>query len=171
MQDSARFVELYQAQYPRVLAYARRRLATLADAEDCAAEVFKLAWQQETIPSVGWLFVTAKNITYSVRRKNLRLTQIAARIATEQPDQSDPDDRGVLAALDGLNESERELLMSYYWDDLSGTQCAQLLGCSVAAIWVRLHRARQHLKAVLLKDRVRDTPAPTPHPIWQGESL
>jgi len=62
-----------------------------------------------------------------------------------------------MAGLDRLTESDRELLMAHYWDELSGAQCAQLVGCSMSAIWVRLHRARRALKTVLLAEAADPT--------------
>ena len=172
MQDNTAFIELYQAQYPRVVAYARRRLGTLADAEDCAGEVFRLAWESDSTPSVGWLFVTARNIVYSLRRSSLRLSELAVRVAREESTKVTDGDVGVLDALDELPEADRELLMAYYWDDLTGAQCAQLLGCSAPAVWVRLHRARRALKEILLKQGVRTPshPVRTAEPAWQGET-
>jgi len=174
MQDSA-FVELFEKQYPRVVAYARRRLGSMPDAEDCAAEVFRLAWEHDSLPSVGWLFVTARNIVYAVKRSHRRLSELCFRIAAEEGAPMAPEDLGVLEAMDSLSETDREILMAYYWDDLSGAQCAQLMGCSSAAVWVRLHRARQALKAVLEKQGVRAAVCPdsglrAPDPAWQGET-
>lgn len=146
MQDKD-FINLYEVQYPRVVAYARRRLGPLPDAEDCAAEVFRLAWEQETTPSVGWLFVTARNITFALQHSRTRLSDLCSRIAVEQETTVSAETLGVLEAMDQLPEPDRELLMAYYWDDLSGAQCAALLGCTTAAVWVRLHRARTHIRS------------------------
>ncbi len=166
MQHEQAFTALFEAQHPRVLAYALRRLGNAADAEDCAAEVFRLGWEQPEIPSVGWLFVTAKNLVYARRRADLRLVELSRRVATEAarlaPDT--PPDQEICQALDRLGAAERELLMAFYWDDLSGAECAQLLGCSTAAIWVRLHRARQALKAQLAPGRTAPSATTEPHP-------
>ena len=161
MQDST-FVELFEKQYPRVVAYARRRLGSMPDAEDCAAEVFRLAWEQDSLPSVGWLFVTARNIVYAVNRSHQRLSELCSRMAVEEGCGITPEDIGVLEAMDSLSETDREILMAYYWDDLSGAQCAKLMGCSSAAVWVRLHRARQSLKAILEKQGIRGPVRPVP---------
>jgi len=175
MQDSA-FVELFEKQYPRVVAYARRRLGSMPDAEDCAAEVFRLAWELDGLPSTGWLFVTARNIVYAVNRSHHRLSDLCSRIAVEEGTRITPEDLGVLEAMDCLSDTDREILMAYYWDDLSGAQCAQLMGCSSAAVWVRLHRARQALKTILEKQGIGarhiapDSGLHTSDPAWQGET-
>ncbi|MDR0849234.1 MAG: RNA polymerase sigma factor [Propionibacteriaceae bacterium] len=151
MDDTQAFVTLYQEEYPRVVAYARRRLGTLSDAEDVAADVFRLAWEKETLVSAGWLFVTAKNIVWAKQRTQVRASQLVTRLAAETNEASDPfaGDPELLAALDTLSDSDRELLMARYWDDLSGAQCAQLMGCSTATVFMRLSRARKALKSVL----------------------
>lgn len=151
MDDARAFVNLYQEEYPRVVSYARRRLGNLADAEDTAAEVFRLAWEKSAPVSVGWLYVTAKNIVWSRQRSEVRSSQLLARIASETSEASDPttEDHDLLQALGTLSDDDRELLMARYWDDLSGAQCAQLMGCSTATVFVRLSRARKVLKRVL----------------------
>ena len=112
MQDGTAFIELYQAQYPRVVANARRRLGTLSDAEDCAAEVFRLAWERDAAPSVGWVFVTARNIVYALRRSSLRLSELVVRIAREENMKVVGNPTGLLDALDRLPEADRELLVA-----------------------------------------------------------
>ncbi|MDR2930978.1 MAG: sigma-70 family RNA polymerase sigma factor [Propionibacteriaceae bacterium] len=180
MQNAAEFVKLYEAQYPRVTSYARRRVGRLADAEDCAAEVFRLAWERPSTPDVGWLFVTAKNIIYASHRADVRFVDLSRRLANEADlDRSDPvadhDRSAMLEALDRLPPDDREILMAFYWDDLSGAECARLLGCSTAAIWVRLHRARRQLRTILQQNQVESgSPDTSPDIVTQiprGQSL
>jgi hypothetical protein len=40
------FVDLFRAQYPRILAYLLRRLGEPETARDLAADVFRLAWER-----------------------------------------------------------------------------------------------------------------------------
>ncbi|MDR2975106.1 MAG: sigma-70 family RNA polymerase sigma factor [Propionibacteriaceae bacterium] len=158
MQCTQAFVQLYGEQYPRVVAYARRRLGSVADAEDCAAEVFRLAWEHDGTVSVGWLFVTARNLVFAARRSALRVTELSRRIAAEEAANGASEAGSgqneaalqITEALDTLSGDDRELLIAFYWDGLSGAECAALLGCSTGAVWVRLHRARRCLKAALL---------------------
>ncbi|MDR1800096.1 MAG: hypothetical protein LBR19_09515 [Bifidobacteriaceae bacterium] len=44
-------------------------------------------------------------------------------------------------------------LPPHYWEELSAGECAQVLGCSTGAVWVRLHRARAALREVLGEDQ------------------
>jgi len=152
--ENSDFVALYQQQYPRIVAYAQRRVGNTADAEDIAAEVFRLAWERLELPSIGWLFVTARNTVMAYNRKARQSDAIRDRIGGELAVNglSSPQSVQAERIRDGLilmDEPERELLMAVYWDDLSGAQCAQLLGCSIGAVWVRLHRSRQNLKSIL----------------------
>jgi len=171
VQDTGAFVDLYAGQYPRIVAYAQRRLGTPEEAEDCAAEVFRLAWEQPATPGVGWLFVTAKNLVYARCRQRRRQSGLIDRLGRDgAAGPSEDTGQAVRAALGRLEESQRELLMAFYWDDLPGARCAELLGCSTAAVWVRLHRARRALRAVLLADEVAPpTVAAVAIPTYQGE--
>lgn len=147
---AARFAALYREHYGRVVAYAYRRLGDRAAAEDCASEVFRIAWEKigDGVPTPGWLFTTARYSVYHSRRDAARRTALDLTMAQELGRAADDDglDRRLLAALDRLPEPARELLLAHYWDGLSGAECAALAGCSAQAIWIRLHRARQALR-------------------------
>lgn len=151
----ARFTALYTDQYQRVVAYAKRRVGDLGAAEDIAADVFRIAWEHtiDTVPEPGWLFATARNTVMHYQRSAARAGALAEaagqeanRRMTLQVDQDEQVTR-VREALEELPADQRELLMAYYLDGLSGTECGNLLNCSVGAVWVRLHRARNALKA------------------------
>jgi RNA polymerase sigma-70 factor (ECF subfamily) len=150
----SRFVALYHEQYGRVVAYAKRRLGNTEAAEDCAAEVFRIAWEHadQGVPDAGWLFVTARNTILHQQRSNVRteaLRQAAAADHSRRQDlQADEVEQvaRVRLALDELPDDQRELLMAHYLDGLSGAECGALLGCSAGAVWVRLHRARSALR-------------------------
>lgn len=149
----ARFVTVYTREYPRIVAYARRRTGDLQSAEDIAVEVFRIAWEQLAsggAPSTGWLFVTARNLLHTHHRLALHTGRLRHKLEQEREREADefrgePVER-MLDALDRLPAEQRELLMAHYWDDLSGADCAALVGCSVGAVWVRLHRARAALR-------------------------
>jgi len=70
------------------------------------------------------------------------------RLATSAP--SDPVEIvAVRLALARLPRSDREVLLLSEWEDLSAKEIAQVLGCSVSAASVRLHRARRRIKVLL----------------------
>jgi DNA-directed RNA polymerase specialized sigma24 family protein len=83
---------------------------------------------------IGWLF------------------QIARNVATDAWQQQAALERRLQHALLQLAPENRELVLLARIQELSGEQLAQLFGCSVGAVKVRLHRAllelRQHFDAV-----------------------
>jgi RNA polymerase sigma-70 factor (ECF subfamily) len=153
---AAAFSAMFARQHPRIVAFARRRTGNTQAAEDIAAEVFRIAWEQveNGIPEPAWLFVTAKNVLSNHQRANTRLAEACRRLRDErglagpEADGGEPADR-LLEALEQLPEPTRELLLAHYWDGLSGAECAALLGCSTGSVWVRLHRARAALRQLL----------------------
>jgi RNA polymerase sigma-70 factor (ECF subfamily) len=162
---------MYAEQYPRVRAYLRRRLFASSEADDVAAEVFRIAWQQslsDGVPHPGWVMVTARNALANHLRAQDRRGDLAGRLASEftrsampgaAPQSSEPGaSSGVeaasdatLAALDAIGQAHREVLALHYWDQLSGAECAAVLGCSIRAFYVRLHRARNAFRAQYTK--------------------
>lgn len=151
----ARFVAVYTRDHPRLVSFVLRRTGDRSAAEDVAAEVFRIAWERvaEAPPTSAWLFVTARNLTMAHHRATQRSAEVRQRLGAEDGlragDPGDPRSERIVEALDRLSPEQRELLTAYYWDDLSGAECAALGGCSVGAIWVRLHRARVALRAAL----------------------
>jgi RNA polymerase sigma-70 factor (ECF subfamily) len=146
----AEFATLYRATHGRIVRYAARRIGP-SDAEDVAAEVFRIAWTRtcEGVEvSTGWLFVTAQNVL----RNHVR-TEVRAARRTPAATVQDPPDDDVLDALDRLDEATRSLLMLRYWDELSGAELADVLGISTSAVWVRLHRARRAFRTAYREDR------------------
>lgn len=45
--------------------------------------------------------------------------------------------------------NERELIWMAYWEELTGEEMASIVGCSHAALRVRLHRAKRRLRSAL----------------------
>ena len=55
----------------------------------------------------------------------------------------------VLTALAALPEQDRELLTLVAWHGLKPSEAARVVGCSTAAYFVRLHRARRRLERAM----------------------
>ncbi|MFT4217526.1 MAG: RNA polymerase sigma factor [Micropruina sp.] len=148
----ARFVAVYTQEHPRLVAFVLRRTGDRGVAEDVTAEVFRIAWERvgAGVPDSAWLFVTARNLTMAHHRATQRSADVRKRLIDAGLGRLDePHERWgeqIEAALDALPPAQRELLTSHYWDGLSGAECAALAGCSVGAVWVRLHRARTALR-------------------------
>ncbi|MDR2454804.1 MAG: sigma-70 family RNA polymerase sigma factor [Bifidobacteriaceae bacterium] len=154
------FAELFQLHHGRVEGYLLRRVQDRERAQDLAAEVFRVAWTRALeggVPSPPWLFATARNLLANAWRAEGRAARLEAALATElsrdpnpaMPPQQLADLREhVYAGLNELPQRQRELLMARYWDGLTGAECAALIGCPPAAVWMRLSRARAAFKAV-----------------------
>lgn len=174
--EEQRFEEMYGRCYPAVLSFCRRRLPADA-ARDAAADVFLVAWRRfdELLdPPLPWLIATATLTVRSCSRGETRQARLASRIETVDPpaDVSDHADRvaerhRVAKALGLLAESDRALLLMDAWDDLGTAAMSAVLGCSRAAVRVRLLRARRRLARALDDHSVAVPKAPsaaTAHP-------
>lgn len=163
-----RFDRLYGRYFPEVLAYCLRRVVT-ADGYAAANEVFEIAWRRiEEVPddeaARAWLYTVARRVVYRYWRGTSRRRRLLRRTAIIDAPAPQPDEvvvrraelDGVLEALAHLKRPDRELLRLAAWEELPHTEIAESLGCSVAAVDQRLHRAKRKLAAEY--DRVMNTP-------------
>ena len=145
------FERLYDRHARAVLAFALRRTATPADAEDVAAETFVVAWRRlDRVPDLDaalpWLFGVARKVIANQRRASSRRGRLEQRIA-ELPQVAEPLVLGAagspaLLALERLHPQDQELLKLVAWEGLSHAEIAEVLGISANAVAIRLHRAR-----------------------------
>lgn len=150
------FSTMYRECYPRVLAYAASH-AGVRLAEDITSETFTIAWHKsDQMPSnaLPWLLGIARNLVRAARRQAWH---------DELTDAPAADDYAVIElreALKSLSSADQEVLTLIAWHGLSSGEAAQVLGCSTATFFVRLHRARRRLKRALSTptvDRVRES--------------
>ena len=152
----ARFEALFAAHQRAVLAYAMRRSETPADAEDAAAETFAIAWRKlSVIPHepLPWLYAVARRVLANQRRGNGRRERLAGLLRVDDvptPVRAGEDlDGPVFEALASLSPADQEVLRLVAWEELGNQQIAQVLGVSVNAVAIRLHRARARFAAAL----------------------
>jgi RNA polymerase sigma-70 factor (ECF subfamily) len=139
------FSAVYRECYPRVLAYAASH-AGAQRAEDITSETFTIAWRKlDQMPrnALPWLLGIARNLVRAARRRttHFELTDVPA-----------DDDFALIelrVALASLSEADQEVLTLIAWHGLGAAEAAQVLGCTTAAFFVRLHRARRRLQAAL----------------------
>ena len=146
-----------------VYAFALRRTSPSA-AQDVVSETFLVAWRRfESVPDTAkpWLLGVARRVLANQRRSDGRQVALRTRLETPQLNAAGPDvaelaesagthsDSTVLAALDALTPGERDAITLIAWDGLSTNEAAIVLGCTRAAFYVRVHRARRRLAAAL----------------------
>lgn len=152
------FTALYQAHHRQVYAYAVTRAGRQL-ADEVVAETFLVAWRRlPALPRatpLPWLLAVARKIVYERYRAEERQRAVTAEmcawITDAEASVADVADgvaerAAVLTALARLSDDDRELLTLVAWHGLAPGQAARVLGCSTATYYVRLHRARRHLK-------------------------
>lgn len=169
-----RFTALYDEHYRRVFGYAVSRVGRQL-AEEVASETFMVAWRRlADVPTqpLPWLLGVARNVARDSYRAQARRASLDAELAAwttaEDVTSDDVADAvveraAVLRALAGLPEADREVLTLVAWHGLTPQQAARVVGCSTAAFFVRLHRARRRLERAVrqeTQEAADDAPGP-----------
>lgn len=152
------FTEIYEKYARDVHRFALYLSGSPTLAEDLTSETFVRAFYGRSDLRVGtlkaYLFAIARNLYRDALAAQRRIVP-----GDDLPDLADPlpgpdtsaADRqtfaNVLRAIQRLPDPEREALVLAVDQDLSYDQIAVILGCSVAAVKVRIYRARLKLKA------------------------
>ncbi|GAA3122597.1 RNA polymerase sigma factor [Streptosporangium carneum] len=158
MLDEEEFTALYDALHPRVFAYAVSRCGRRL-AEEVVGETFAVAWRRrEDIPVravLPWLLGVARNVSRELYRDEVRRAALeealrgwAEEVETDVADEV-AERSAVLRALATLGDDDKEVLTLVSWHGLGAGEAAGVLGCSKAAFFVRLHRARRRLEAAM----------------------
>ena len=163
------FSELYQRHAKDVHRFALYLSGDANVAEDLTAETFASALcgraelRVDTVKA--YLIAIARNLYRDALARERRLVAIDDVPETVDPAPSSENtasDRQayehVLRAIQRLPQPLREALVLAADQELRYDQIAVILGCSVGAVKVRVHRARIHLKAELEKE----------HPAWKS---
>lgn len=167
--DEDAIASLVQAHAPRLRWTAWRVVRNWADAEDVVQITLWKAYQhlpeyQEQAPLSTWLTRIALNEGIGVLRKRrtqpidstepdapLHAVRWSCR-HSESPEQiaaSNEIQRIVRGCLEGMRPDYRAVLCFRILQELSYDEIAQRLGLSVAAVKIRIHRARQVLQRKL----------------------
>ncbi len=155
----ARFAELYDDYYRKVLLYCRRR--TRPDlVDDAVAETFLTAWRRiDQVPqgseALPWLYAVAYRTIghqYRTSGRHARLKEKLSVVGlTEASHDSadlvvmDQESQQVLRALSRLRVADQEVLRLAVWEELSPSDVATVLGISEAAARKRSTRAKAAL--------------------------
>jgi len=147
-----------------VLGLALGYLGNPADAEDVAQDVFVKAYQElragRTAADLtrAWMLRVAMTTAIDRRRSAWwrrvvptdQTPEVASRESTPEEQVVAESDRGaVLAAVQQLPLRLREVVVLYYFGDLTVGEVARVLRVSEAAVKTRLFRARDQLRPLL----------------------
>ena len=154
------FAEVYERYARDVHRFALYLCGDHALAEDLTAETFVHAFcggSEIRVDTVkAYLFAIARNLYRDSLSGQQRLAPIAdipePMDSAPAPDVAASDRQTFQALLQGIQrlpDSQREALVLATDQDLTYEQIAAIVGCSVAAVKVRVHRARLKLRAEL----------------------
>ncbi len=154
---------IYEAHARKVASWVTR-LSPELDAEDVVQEVFltvrdKLPEFRGEAKLTTWLFRITQNVVRDRGRQEWRrkLRHLFFGEAMHSQPRSTPIEsfeqkeraQVVYQVLDQLPALPRTVLILFEMEELSGSEVAELVGKSEAAVWVVLHRARKQFRARL----------------------
>jgi RNA polymerase sigma-70 factor (ECF subfamily) len=164
LQEPEHFAALFDRHATAVHRYLGRRVGDLAD--DLLSETFLVAFRRratyraEHVDVRPWLFGIATNLVHGHARTERRRYRALARAGAEPDDSAGADEidarvdavalRGPLAAaLAGLKERDRDVLLLVAWGQLGYEEVAAVLDVPVGTVRSRLNRARRQTRAAL----------------------
>jgi RNA polymerase sigma-70 factor (ECF subfamily) len=161
--EDAAFEETFEFYRPRIYGFLARLTRERSLAEDLLQETWlrlaRCATRLDADTDLGaWLFTVARNLFVSHRRWHIidfqSMTALRRAEAGEQPSPFDlasagETERRIEAALGGLHQTHREVLLLVCVEGLEPGRVASILGISPEALRQRLARARNALAAEL----------------------
>jgi RNA polymerase sigma factor (sigma-70 family) len=145
------FTALYQKYSPDVFRFALYLCGERSAAEDIMAETFVRAWtspQRIEMSTVkGYLFTIARNLFLQELRKTSRRAELDrdpldVRAGPHAETEGKAELGAVLAEMRKLPEMDRAVLLMRAVDGLPYEEIARVLGISLVAAKVKVHRAR-----------------------------
>jgi len=175
--DEARsvFIAVHEETFPDVVAYCRRRAASIEDADDAVAQVYLVAWRRvEDLAAadkpVAWLIAVARGILSNQRRSNARGRRLFDRLIGRRPRLGvDPADvvidkaavEEAYEALASLPTRDLEILVLATLEGLSYDEISTVLDERPSVVRTRLYRARKRFtKTLEAKKRREEDPRP-----------
>jgi RNA polymerase sigma-70 factor (ECF subfamily) len=150
--DAAAFGVLYDRHFTAVYGYVFLRVRDRMEAEDVTSETFMRALRslhryEPRAPFAAWLVRIARNLVIDRARGSTR--REANERAAATPGSVDPErealarieGRELRAALDGLSELQREVLILRFYSDLTTEEVCAVLGKGPSTVRGIQHRA------------------------------
>jgi RNA polymerase sigma-70 factor (ECF subfamily) len=163
--DPECFAALFDRHASTVHRYLGRRVGELAD--DLLSETFLIAFRRrgayrpEHVEVRPWLIGIATNVVHGHRRSEQRryraLARTSAEPAASEPSIDESHDRvaaaamraPLAAALAGLKDRDRDVLLLFAYAQLSYEEIAAVLDVPIGTVRSRLNRARRQTRAAL----------------------
>lgn len=157
-----------------------------SDAEEIVNLVFQVAWQKlDKVPDPPntrkWLLWVARRTISNHTRSTIRQWKLLNRLSSLRTpsaielnidDSEGHDTLPIRRAFNSLRDSEKAVLQLIVWDELSHTEAAVVLQCTVKTFDVRLHRARVALRTALeLEDSRVESNSLPPHQVRLSVAL
>jgi RNA polymerase sigma-70 factor (ECF subfamily) len=159
--DESAFEELVSRHYHSVYNFANRFLLDAANAEDVTQEVFLRVFRAAKTYTARakfstWLYTITKNLCFNElrRKRSVNILSIEDEMLPEIPSLDDsPVSRlekqeirvKVLDAVRALPANLRVAVLLLKYHGFSYEEVAEILGCTVNAVKLRLHRAKDYL--------------------------
>ena len=138
------------------------------DALDVTQDTFVRLWRKGRAIEMGkepaWLMRVAHNLCIDLIRKRKaqrnhfgypdpdaldRLPAVQAKLDPDRALGLDERQRALLEAMDTLTPETRSVMVMHYFEEMKLSEIAGLLGKTVSALKVQIHRARKSLRLVL----------------------
>lgn len=154
-QPAAGFRDLYSRYSRDVYRFALYLSGDRALADDLTSEAFLRIWQAEgEVGTVkGYLFAIVRNLYLHEIRRTRRQTALPPELAGAGSVEAETADRQAvaqaMARLQTLPEADRTALLLRAHDDMPYEEIARLLGITVGAAKVKVHRARLRLAGTM----------------------
>ncbi|MDX1502477.1 MAG: RNA polymerase sigma factor [Thermoanaerobaculia bacterium] len=157
--EIARMGELFERHHRRLYNFFLRLTGNRQTAEDLVQEAFvRMIRYRHSFRGDGeftsWMYTMARNLTATYFRRGVRAITVpeeeAEEPAVEETQESELENREeagrLREALMKLPPDKREVLLLARFEMMKHRQIADLLGCSVGAVKVRIHRAMKQLR-------------------------
>jgi RNA polymerase sigma-70 factor, ECF subfamily len=148
------FSSLYKKYAPDVYRFALYLSGERGEAEDITSETFVRAWTSpepiEMATVKGYLFTIARNLFLQGLRKKTRQVALDEELRDPRAGpyvQAEQKEKlhSVMTELQRLPEASRSALLMRAVDGMPYEEIAKVLGISLAAVKVKIHRARLSL--------------------------
>ncbi|ATE54110.1 RNA polymerase subunit sigma-70 [Actinosynnema pretiosum] len=169
--ESARaaFTALFERHAEAVWNHAHRLTASWTAADDLLSQVFLAAWRSRAKvvltrdSALPWLYTVTANLVRAEHRSGSRLRQVLRLVGPPAPqrdhaervadaDAAEDRLRRVVAAVDRLPRSEREIARLCLLGGVGTADAAQLLRITEASVRSRVARARARLRDLTEED-------------------